>query len=260
MAIKHIVERNFSRHAGRYDAHTGVQRAIGAKLIERLGSRSFGHILDIGCGTGNYTNLLHARHSAARITGLDLSAEMIKVARDKLAGRGIEFLVGDAETVTFDVPFDLISSNACFHWFANLESTIARCASALTEDGLLAFSSLGPRTYWELGACLDAVLPTHKPISARSFVGRSELETTLHRHFPCVTVAEETIVEGHRSLLELLNTIKYAGTRGSGLEGVALTKTLVNDLEAEYRRRFGTIAATYQVFYCQGRKKEAERA
>lgn len=260
MATKHIVERNFSRHAGRYDAHTGVQKTIGAELIERLGSRSFGHILDIGCGTGSYTNLLHERHPAAKITGLDLSAEMIKVARDKLAGPGIEFLVGDAETITFDAPFDLISSNACFHWFADLERTIAKCAAALTEDGLLAFSSLGPRTFWELGACLDAVLPTHKPISARSFVGRCELEAILHRHFPGITVAEETMVEEYRSLLELLNTIKYAGTRGSGLDGVALTKTLLNDLEAEYRRRCGSIAATYQIFYCQGRKKEAERA
>jgi len=259
MATKHIVERNFSRHAERYDAHTGVQRAIGVKLIERLGSRCFGHILDIGCGTGSYTNLLHERHPAARITGLDLSAEMIRVARDKLAGRGIEFLVGDAETVTFEAPFDLISSNACFHWFADLERTIAKCASALTENGLLAFSSLGPRTYWELGACLDTVLPAHQPISARSFVDRCALEAILGRHFPGVMVAEETMVEEYRSLLELLNTIKYAGTRGSGLEGVALTKTLLNDLEAEYRRRCGSIAATYQVFYCRGHKQEGQR-
>ncbi|UCD51169.1 MAG: methyltransferase domain-containing protein [Phycisphaerales bacterium] len=258
MATKHIVERNFSRHAGCYDAHTAVQKAIGARLVERLGLRSFGSILDVGCGTGSYTSLLHERYAAARIKGIDLSAEMVKVARDKLEGPGIEFMVGDAETATFDTPFDLITSNACFHWFSKLEETIAKCASALTEDGALVFSSLGPRTFWELGACLDAVLPAHRPISASAFVGRSELEAVLRRHFACVTVAEETMVEEYRSLLELLNTIKYAGARGSGLDGVALTKTLLNDLETEYRRRFGGIIATYQVFYGQGWKKGTE--
>jgi len=259
MGIKHIVEQNFSRHAKRYDAYTSVQKAIGVNLTERLGSNRFGRILDIGCGTGSYTGLLRERHATAQIRAIDLSAAMIDEARHKLAAQGIEFIVADAETVEFGAPFDLITSNVCFHWFANLDGTIGKCAGALTEDGLLAFSSLGPRTFWELGDCLDAVLTAHKPISARSFVDRSELEAVLHRHFPCVSVAEETIVETYPSLLQLLNTIKYAGTRGRGLEGVALTKTLLNELETVYNRRVGSIAATYQVFYCQARKKEAER-
>ncbi len=259
MGIKHMVRQNFSRHAKRYDAYTSVQRAIGANLVERLGSHRFGRILDIGCGTGSYTGLLHERHATAQIRAIDLSAAMIDEARHKLAAQAIEFIVADAETVEFGAPFDLIPSNVCFHWFANLDGTIEKCARALAKDGLVAFSSLGPRTFWELGDCLDTVLAAHTPISARSFVDKSELEAVLHRHFPCVSVAEETIVETYPSLLQLLNTIKYAGTRGRGLEGVALTKTLLNDLETVYNRRVGSIAATYQVFYCQARKKEAGR-
>jgi len=260
MATKHIVERNFSRHAGRYDAHTSVQQAIGAKLIERLGSHSCSRILDIGCGTGSYTSLLHQRYPVAQIEGIDLSAEMIEIARAKLGGHGVQFVVGDAETVTFNAPFDLITSNACFHWFADLSGTLERCAEALTENGLLVFSFLGPRTFWELGTCLDAVLETPMSISARSFKERAELETILRRCFPHVAVAEETIVEEYGSSLELLNTIKYAGTRGHGLEGLALTKAQLKALESEYRRRFGSIAATYQVFYCEARREEAGHA
>ena len=95
-------------------------------------------------------------------------------------------------------------------------------------------------------------------IYSRLVNSQDKLSRVLRRHFPSVTVAEESLVEEYRSLLELLNTIKYAGTRGSGLEGVALTKALLNDLEAEYRRRCGSILATYQIFYCRGHKQEAK--
>ena len=256
MGIKHTVERNFSRHARRYDAHDATQKAIGANLVERLGSRPFESILDLGCGTGNYTRLLHEKYPAARVKAVDLSPAMVEEARHKLAAQGTEFIVADAETATFDAPCNLITSNACFHWFANLDTTLDKCADALTEEGLLAFSALGPRTFWELGECLDTVLPTHQPLSARSFVDKPALEAVLRRHFAWVSVDVETVVEKYPSLLQLLNTIKYTGTRGSGLEGVAMTKTLLHALEEAYRRRVGSVTATYEVFYCLARKKE----
>lgn len=255
MGLKQTVEHNFSRHARRYDAYAAVQRGVGAHLLERLGSGSFAHVLDIGCGTGDYTHLLHQRYPAARITGIDLSASMIEEAKQKLSHHGIEFLVGDAETTAFDRPFDLITSNACFHWFDDLDATIAKCAVSLTDDGVLAFSSQGPRTFWELAECLDEVLPAHSPISARTFAGQGDLETTLYCHFPSVCVDEEIVTETYPSLLALLNTIKHTGTRGSGLEGTTVTRAILRDLEQTYIKRAGAICATYQVFYCLARKE-----
>jgi len=256
MSRKHILERNFSRHAGRYDAHTAAQQTIAAGLLARLEPGPFASILDIGCGTGHYTRLLHEKHPAARITAIDLSPAMIEKARENLPADAVEFHVADAETAEFETSFDLITSNACFHWFADLDRTIARCAAALTENGLLAFSTLGPRTYRELGACLDAVLGPGTPISARSFPNQVELESILRRHFPIASVDVELMVEEYPSLRHLLNTIKYAGTRGRGLEGVTMTKTLLHDLEDTYRAHVGSIAATYEVFYCLARKRE----
>ena len=258
MGTKQTIEHNFSRHARRYDAYATVQRTVGAHLTERLGAGPFAHILDIGCGTGDYTHLLHQRYPAAQITGIDLSVSMIAEAKRKLGHHGIEFLVGDAETTAFAAPFDLITSNACFHWFADLHATIAKCAASLTDDGHLAFSSQGPRTFRELAECLDTVLPTHSPISARTFADQHALETALRRHFPLVSVVEGTLTETYPSLLALLNTIKYTGTRGSGLEGTVLTKTLLKELEQTYIKQAGSITATYQIFYCLAQKKEGK--
>ncbi len=55
-------------------------------------------VLDVGCGCGALA--LGAAPAAARVTGLDISAPLLSVARDRLAKRGvgnIEFVQGDAQ-------------------------------------------------------------------------------------------------------------------------------------------------------------------
>ena len=51
-------------------------------------------VLDLGCGTGSLSLL--ASEQRHRVTGVDLSASMVGLARAKLAGRDAAFLVGDA--------------------------------------------------------------------------------------------------------------------------------------------------------------------
>ncbi|MEV0180782.1 class I SAM-dependent methyltransferase [Streptomyces sp. NPDC050625] len=51
-------------------------------------------VLDLGCGTGSLSLL--AAERGHRVTGVDLSAPMVRRARAKLAGRDAVFLVGDA--------------------------------------------------------------------------------------------------------------------------------------------------------------------
>ena len=97
--------------------------AIGAEVIARclaahdkpLGAL---HLLDAGCGTGNYSAAL-ADH-VGRITALDLSPEMLVVAGVKLAapaaaGR-IEFHEGSIEALPFpDAGFDAVMFNQVLH-------------------------------------------------------------------------------------------------------------------------------------------------
>src|SRR5688500_1755615 len=51
------------------------------------------HLLDAGCGSGIYAELLMDR--GARVTGIDESAAMLEHARRRLAGRGVELRVAD---------------------------------------------------------------------------------------------------------------------------------------------------------------------
>ena len=123
MKTKEVIKRNFSRYAEYYDTHSSVQDQVGLELITGLNAAEFDKILDIGCGTGNYTRLLRDKFPTATIMAVDICGKMIEVAQSKLQNRKIEFVRADAETMAMapTESFGLITSNACFQWFGNLE-------------------------------------------------------------------------------------------------------------------------------------------
>ncbi|MFF8675470.1 class I SAM-dependent methyltransferase [Streptomyces sp. NPDC015242] len=70
-----------------------VRRAWAHRLRAWLPRRA-GDVLDLGCGTGSLSLL--AAEQGHRVTGVDLSPAMVRLARQKPAGRDAVFLVGDA--------------------------------------------------------------------------------------------------------------------------------------------------------------------
>ena len=84
------------------------------RIKERLSlTVPFERALDVGCGTGLSTVAL--KEIAARVVGVDSSAEMIALARKHAA---IAFEVADAEHLAFeDSAFDLVTVSQAIHWF-----------------------------------------------------------------------------------------------------------------------------------------------
>ncbi|HMG74481.1 MAG TPA: methyltransferase domain-containing protein [Pyrinomonadaceae bacterium] len=70
--------------------------------------------LDVGCGTGLSTMAL--KEIAARVVGIDSSAEMIGLAR---ADSNIEYQLANAEHLPFkECEFDLVTVSQAIHWLA----------------------------------------------------------------------------------------------------------------------------------------------
>jgi trans-aconitate 2-methyltransferase len=95
--------------------------------------------VDLGCGTGRLTRALHEQLHARETTGIDRSARMLHQSRDA-STPGLVFEEGKIE----DFPgargaFDLIFSNAAYHWIEDHPALLARLAGALTPSGQLAF-------------------------------------------------------------------------------------------------------------------------
>jgi len=97
-------------------------------------------VVDLGCGTGTLTRALHERLQARETLGLDRSARMLDGARRDDAAPGLRFDVATIEAFPGDHgSFDLIFSNAAFHWVEDHEALLARLRDALAPSGQLAF-------------------------------------------------------------------------------------------------------------------------
>jgi S-adenosylmethionine-diacylgycerolhomoserine-N-methlytransferase len=59
------------------------------ELIDGLAVPEDGRVLEVGCGTGRNLVAIARRHRAARCVGVDISSEMLAVARRKVATRGL---------------------------------------------------------------------------------------------------------------------------------------------------------------------------
>jgi len=257
------VLRRFSAGAARYESHAHAQRLSAVDLlaytVASLGP-AYGRgpafkILEPGCGTGLYTRMLLGAFQSASVFGVDISEEMVRVAKRGTDDPRARFAVADAEEIATG-SCDIVTSNAAFQWFLHLPRTLERMASLLSDGGMLTFSFFGRETYAELDAALRAsALPrgAHggSRIAAASFLSREEICGALSSAFPRWDVSERRYRQEFPTLADLLRSIRYTGTRGGGA-GEPWSPGKLARVEEAYREREGGIKATYQVFLCRG--------
>ncbi len=244
--MKNIIKLNFSKYAKCYDEYANIQKHCALKLISKIKRNGINKILDIGCGTGIFTELLREKFQNAEISAFDISQEMIEIAKKKLKGKQIKFFVSDAEKIPFknNEKFNLISSNASFQWFKNLEGVLSKYKEMLESDGIIFFSVFGPKTFFRLNESLKELFGEEMEISSANFIEKDV--------FNKILIEEEMIEENYNSLFELLKKIKYTGVRGNGIKSRNLwTAGTIKKLEKIYIRRFNKLKVTYQVFYCK---------
>src|SRR5690349_11612920 len=96
-------------------------------------------VLDVGCGTGA-TTLAIARKLGphARCVGVDISEQMIALARQRAADAPVEFVVADAGSHRFDSgAFDVIASRFGVMFFEQPERAFANLRTATRGGGTL---------------------------------------------------------------------------------------------------------------------------
>jgi trans-aconitate 2-methyltransferase len=97
-------------------------------------------VVDLGCGTGKLTRQLHTHMAARETLGIDRSARMLAAQQNEPATSGLTFTVGTVESfLAGDGAYDLVFSNAVFHWIEDHEHLLTRLAEKLAPGGQLAF-------------------------------------------------------------------------------------------------------------------------
>ncbi len=107
-------------------------------LLNRIPDRSYRTIVDLGCGTGELTEVLSGHWPQSRVIGVDLSEEMLSEAGKRAEPGKLDFVQGDIGDWRSAKPVDLIVSNAALQWVPGHEALIGRVASFLAPEGVLA--------------------------------------------------------------------------------------------------------------------------
>lgn len=111
---------NWDRTAGDYAAfRAGFPDEFYDRLVGHgIGGGTRKRALDLGTGTGTLARALAVR--GWRVTGLDISADMIGAARrlDAAADVSVDYIIARAEATGLPAAtFDLVSAGTCWHWF-----------------------------------------------------------------------------------------------------------------------------------------------
>jgi malonyl-CoA O-methyltransferase len=248
------VAQNFSRAARDYNANAHVQAQVARELLSYSRCNAPKTILEPGCGTGLYTRMLLDSFPEVAVKAIDVSDVMIRVAQERIRSQRASFLCADAEAFATG-RYDLITSNATFHWFRDLAHTMKSLYGMLDDGGVLTFSYFGPDTYRELQESLRHATGPSAKLACNSFLTAGEIRNLLDSAFRVCMVEEKEYQESFDSLRSLLDNIKLTGTRGAGSgPEIAWSRRLLRSLEDTYLDRFGTIRATYQVYMCRAEK------
>lgn len=93
--------------------------------------------VDLGCGTGELTAVLHDSTRAVETLGIDVSDEMLSKS-GKFAREALAFRKTDIASFEPDGQYDLLFSNAALQWLPDHEALFRRLASMLGPGGQIA--------------------------------------------------------------------------------------------------------------------------
>ncbi|WP_168464636.1 methyltransferase domain-containing protein [Wolbachia endosymbiont of Ctenocephalides felis wCfeT] len=173
---KKYIQGNFSRASSSYDSVALVQKECAIKLVSILGnyfSEFYPYsILDLGTGTGCIPEILFNFFPRSKFALNDISSNMLTKAKEKLAGRRVEFILGDMEELDFSF-YSLIISNLALQWVNDINKIIKR---SYENSDVFAFSCLLDGTFNEWSKIF---IESSLPVPTYRYPSQQELESNL---------------------------------------------------------------------------------
>jgi ubiquinone/menaquinone biosynthesis C-methylase UbiE len=151
---------SYDRPAGRYHEY------FGGRLVDLTGVGSGAAVLDVACGRGAALVPAARRVGATgRVVGVDLSPEMVRLARDAVADAGVaaEVRVMDAEHLEFPgSTFTVVLCAFGLFFLPDAERAVAEIRRVLVPGGVVGVSTWGQkdrRWAWENDVFADIDVP-----------------------------------------------------------------------------------------------------
>lgn len=134
---KDTIREFFNNFAPRWDIEPVADIEIINIILDNADIKENTDILDVGCGTGVLFPY-YLERNVRSITAVDLSPEMVKIAKNKFPQA--EIICDDAESVSFDRQFDAIMIYNAFPHFPNPDALIENLSKALKSGGKISIA------------------------------------------------------------------------------------------------------------------------
>ena len=130
-------------------------------------------IIDLGCGTGRFSEVL-ATHFGAEVIGIDPSRQMVDQARRKPTTGSVAYRQGSAEAIPLpDRCGDLVFMSMVYHHFTDPAAAARECHRVLRPGGSVCIRNAVQETdfphrhfFPALEAMIDRELPTRSEIES----------------------------------------------------------------------------------------------
>ncbi len=251
---KKAVARSFSKAASCYDQFAQLQRDIGQQLLTGVKAKKPAKILDLGCGTGYFSEKLCTIYPAGQMISLDLSNAMLcQVEKKQL--QQVSCLQGDIDHLPFEqAQFDLIFSNLVVQWSEDLTGCLRQLKKALNSGGSLHFSTL-------IDGSLDELTQAWKAVDqyphTNSFLTLDAVTAAVQQcAFKNLQISTETRTLYYENVIEVMRALKGIGANHvHGQQGLTVKgRKLLRLLEKGYApfvNEQGQLKLSYQVCYVE---------
>lgn len=264
-AFDQKIRQAFSSAAMQYDALSSLHRAIGRELFKDItlyvaSLETYPDVftvLDVGMGTGWFTQRLMTQLPGARVIGLDAALGMIQEARRK---RGLLNCVqADARALPFlKETFHLLSANLSFQWVSNLNEGLASCHRVMRSQGALFMTVFGGKTFKELFEALEATrVKESLPLNIQRFASGEAIRAALQQEgFNSISVSSEYLQTHFASMRDLLTWIKQIGANALPRQGY-VGKQWLERAGAYYQEHYRThlgVTTSFEVITLKAQK------
>lgn len=180
--IKENSKAAFNQQAAAYDKDMRGQhaRSLYPILLDKLSHISYHTALDLGCGTGEMMKLIHQADNNIELYGIDISEEMLNIAKTKLPEQ-VKLLLGDSESLPFpDNSFDVVYCNDSFHHYPAPQNVLGEVHRVLKQGGTFLMGDC-----WQpfAGRVIMNFYMRHSKEGDVKIYSESEIVSMLSQHF-----------------------------------------------------------------------------
>lgn len=176
----------FDRLAPGWDADMIRSDEVIGEILDNAGVTAGKEVLDVACGTGVLIPD-YLEREVAQVTGIDISEEMIKIARRKFAQEQVLFLHEDVEQMDNQKKYDCIVIYNAFPHFPEPERLIGKLAGMLKKGGYLTVAH---------GMSRERIDACHKGSASKVSMGLMSEEDLAHIFEKYLEVT--TVISNHK--------------------------------------------------------------